>query len=187
MTDIWSIIIICCNNYMGIKMDHGVDEVEIDLPRHDEGIILKKSSILNSFPESLLATILEQDPTATKIELTQPFLTRDILVTLDNIMFIKLVPQAWEYNREIFNLTMEEVLHDDFRQASRYLGIPVLGIIGSPMWVRLHEYLAQKGISFNILYPQMSWDNLKEALAWCFKNNANELGSYLLENTEIIS
>ena len=70
--------------------------IEIILPRYDFYIVVDKTDILNLFPNSLLATILEQDSTATQIELTQSFLTPTILGTLSDIIFFISYPPSME-------------------------------------------------------------------------------------------
>ena len=92
------------------------------------------------------------------------------------LFFLYRIPQAW--NENMFDLTMDDVLYNDFQQASRYLGID---IIGSPSYVKLRNEI----YSGNILYPVMTLDVFKDALSFCFQNNANKLGQYLIQNTKV--
>ena len=85
--------------------------VRISLPQYNYSHLISKDEILKNYPDSLFATILEQDPTAREIVITQPFITPTIIDTVGEIIDIGWVPC----------LTVEEVTNNDFQQASRYL------------------------------------------------------------------
>lgn len=153
------------------------NEIFITLPTYNLRWFFRKSQILRKYPQSLLATTLEQDPTATEIELTQPFITPTIIETVGEIIDIGGVPC----------LTVEEVTNNDFQQASRYLAMPILNIIGTQGYVAFqNEFVCtSKGIPLNILDPKMTLSVFRDVIIFCFTNEANEVGEYLARNTKV--
>ena len=92
--------------------------MEIRIQNKQYEIVVSKDKILEYFPESMLATMLELDPTCEQIELNHPTITGNTLNTLAFILINGVLPGYVDY--------------PELKETSRYLLIPALSVLLDP-------------------------------------------------------
>ena len=115
------------------------DEVYITLPLYNLQWSFSKRQIIKKYPQSLLATILEQDRDTKEIEITQPFITPTVMSIL-SILLEDCGDMTPEIIQELRSLLMNGQV--DLVQPSRYFLIPELGLYDDVGFLELLETYA---------------------------------------------
>lgn len=92
----------------------------------DHSVDIARDAILKYFPDSMLSRALELDSTCMNIELSRPCISREVLESLKDITtdYLPHVPENYS---------------TVFSESSRYLLIPLLGVIGDPKFRYIQE------------------------------------------------
>ena len=125
-----------------------------------------RAKFIQLFPDSMIATALN-DSEAKIIPISHPCVTRDILNLLHKIIASKSIPK---------NIRIEE-----FNQASRYLLIPILEVIGDPLY----------GI-FQVIHPEINLlkvnsSDYDEILEYGINTNWMSIVKYVLDKCDMES
>lgn len=153
--------------------------VTIYLPLGEFKTTVDRQKLLTKYPDSLLATMLEQDPQATVIELTQPFVTYRVLSQMTWIINDDRVPYMYP----------DEVDPINFEKSSRYLLMDILGVIGTPEYVQFQDKFIYPGEDYwtgnDLLHLNISLDLFKQYMSFCLDKCANKLGQYIIQHSTI--
>lgn len=121
---------------------------------------------MSIFPGSMIETTLTLCATDMEIELTQPFITPQVINCLWTIIEYG-YPTGSELNPKV---------QEDFRKSADYLGIDILSVIGDPMWpVLIQRYKRNLGLEDFKRYGEALLD-------YGIDHNYGTLISYLIEN-----
>lgn len=126
--------------------------------------IFSREQFISMFPYSPVSLAL-QDTEADEVELIHSEVTPYILNYLSNTINCNILPIP-EYN---------------MTSASRYLLIPILGIVSSPLYPSFRETFPDVNL-FTFPFNDPQYDQL---LTYAIKNNWSELVDYLRDYTEI--
>ncbi len=126
-------------------------------------IIVSKASIMTYFPNSLLSTTLELDPTAEVIDIPNSSVDSDILLILKYITVTGHLPSRIPYLPNLIT-------------ASNYLGIDILTALGDPTYPLFIETFPDT----NLLDPVSIQESYSSILNFIVSNNSKYILSYII-------
>lgn len=119
-----------------------MSQFTIALPKYNKGYIFSRDKFLKYFPNSLISNILEQS-SDTDIELTQPFITPDIIDIL------------WYISEKDYIPKISLNIRSELIKAGDYLNMDLLIVIADPKWDEL---------SLDKVITNLNEENMKDIL-----------------------
>ena len=156
------------------------DTLNIRLPNHDNYAVgIPKHQFLQMFPTGLIAQALDLNPSAEEIDITQPFVTPEILDFLSSLVNNQTIPATFPSN--LANLG----------RTGHYLGIDLLSAVANPLysqWVITNPAfagpLAGASAPANLLNPLSLDTYYSPAMIWAIRLKYPEMFRYLIDNTQ---
>lgn len=143
------------------------ETITLKLPKYDNvQEVIPITNLLKLFPGSFLSTVLEQDSKATEIELTMPFLTKEILTFLAEMINTQSIPETLPSNLE------------DLKKSGDYLGIDILVLLADPLYASFHTQYAM-----NLLDPTVVNTNYMTILTYTIQHGFTQFLQYILART----
>lgn len=124
-----------------------------------------RNRILDLFPDSLLATILQVDPNVEVIEIPSPEVNKNHLTALKYILD----------HGDLPNVNLSRV-DPSYVRASNYLGIDILSVLADPTLPDLRRYYSDVNL---VTLDQTHYDTV---INYAFRTNAPYLGWYIMRN-----
>lgn len=152
-----------------------MSDLVLRLPNYNNfSVTIPREQVLNLSSTGLLAQALEIDPTAPEIDITQPFITPEILTFLGAMITTQQIPKSIPDNSKNLALTGD------------YLGLPILEVIANPEYKVFKNHYPDLDLvrSKPLLNSELLY---RQIMIYAIQHKYSELFDYLISITNLQS